>query len=148
MSTSIGTKNGLKNGLSRDHNRSTSFSEASTASSPPSSLMDNSSGLWDVSQEWILIFDNLLKHPRGRAKGCKCDMCVVEYGVKSSSTFSGLEPNSIGGVNKKTARANSTPVTPSADHFRWSPNNSSSSFNNGASAASVSPPGIGMVGII
>ena len=34
------------------------------------------SRLWDSGQEWILIFDNLLKHPGGKAsKGCKCDIC-------------------------------------------------------------------------
>ena len=34
------------------------------------------SQLWDSGQEWILIFDNLLKHPGGKvSKGCKCDIC-------------------------------------------------------------------------
>jgi hypothetical protein len=37
------------------------------------------SRLWDSGQEWILIFDNLLKHPGGKAgKGCKCDMCEMQ----------------------------------------------------------------------
>ena len=28
-------------------------------------------------QDWILIFDNLLKHPSGKAsRGCRCDMCL------------------------------------------------------------------------
>jgi len=32
--------------------------------------------LWGEGQEWILIFDRLLKHPRGvRSKGCWCDLC-------------------------------------------------------------------------
>ena len=37
------------------------------------------SRLWDSGQEWILIFDNLLKHPGGKvSKGCKCDMCEMQ----------------------------------------------------------------------
>ena len=37
------------------------------------------SQLWDSGQEWILIFDNLLKHPGGKvSKGCKCDMCQIQ----------------------------------------------------------------------
>ena len=37
------------------------------------------SRLWDSGQDWILIFDNLLKHPGGKAsKGCKCDMCEMQ----------------------------------------------------------------------
>ena len=37
------------------------------------------SQLWDSGQEWILIFDNLLKHPGGKVgKGCKCDMCEMQ----------------------------------------------------------------------
>ena len=39
------------------------------------------SQLWDSGQEWILIFDNLLKHPGGKVgKGCKCDMCEMQKG--------------------------------------------------------------------
>jgi hypothetical protein len=41
--------------------------------------------LWDDGQEWILIFDNLLKHPRGKTKGCKCDMCLMEKGSSGLS---------------------------------------------------------------
>jgi hypothetical protein len=30
--------------------------------------------LWDEDHRWILMFDNLLKHPGGKTKGCKCDV--------------------------------------------------------------------------
>ena len=40
--------------------------------------IDLDEDLWDSGQEWILIFDNLLKHPRGRGRGCKCDMCLLD----------------------------------------------------------------------
>ena len=44
------------------------------------------SQLWDSGQEWILIFDNLLKHPGGKAsKGCKCDICQRS---KNDDTYS------------------------------------------------------------
>eukprot|EP00096_Caligus_rogercresseyi_P004598 TRINITY_DN1894_c0_g1_i8.p1 TRINITY_DN1894_c0_g1~~TRINITY_DN1894_c0_g1_i8.p1 ORF type:complete len:1296 (-),score=334.58 TRINITY_DN1894_c0_g1_i8:1093-4980(-) len=47
--------------------------DASSSSSPP---------LWDSGQEWILIFDRLLKHPGGASpsKGCKCDLCLLNRG--------------------------------------------------------------------
>ena len=50
---------------------------------PPGGISDRVeeelSRLWDSGQEWILIFDNLLKHPGGKvSKGCKCDMCEMQ----------------------------------------------------------------------
>lgn len=34
--------------------------------------------LFDSAQDWILQFDShVLKHPRGRTRGCRCDMCSV-----------------------------------------------------------------------
>ena len=33
--------------------------------------------LWDPGQEWIQIFDNLLKHPQGVKRGCSCDICCL-----------------------------------------------------------------------
>ena len=33
--------------------------------------------LWDPGQEWIQIFDNLLKHPQGVKRGCSCDICSL-----------------------------------------------------------------------
>jgi len=38
--------------------------------------------LWDPGQEWIQIFDNLLKHPQGVKRGCSCDICSM---AKSSA---------------------------------------------------------------
>ena len=38
-------------------------------------LADCNSQLWDPGQEWIIIFDNLLKHPGGVKRGCSCDIC-------------------------------------------------------------------------
>ena len=39
------------------------------------SVQENTSDLWDPSQEWIQIFDKLMKHPGGAKKGCSCDIC-------------------------------------------------------------------------
>ena len=37
------------------------------------------SSLWGSGQEWILIFDKLLKHPNGKPKrGCRCDVCEAD----------------------------------------------------------------------
>ena len=44
--------------------------------------LDLDEDLWDSGQEWILIFDNLLKHPRGRGRGCKCDMCLLDKNLE------------------------------------------------------------------
>ena len=33
--------------------------------------------LWGPGQEWITIFDNLLKHPQGIKRGCSCDICSL-----------------------------------------------------------------------
>lgn len=30
--------------------------------------------VWGVDEKWILQFDNIIKHPGGRAKGCKCEI--------------------------------------------------------------------------
>ena len=69
---------------------------------------------WNVSnvtnepnlKEWILIFDNLLKHPSGKAsKGCRCDMClrlkppIVPASPTSPRLFSHHRPaRSISGI--------------------------------------------------
>lgn len=30
--------------------------------------------LWDPSSRWILQWDNIVKHPGARARGCHCDV--------------------------------------------------------------------------
>lgn len=30
--------------------------------------------LWDPSSSWILQWDNIVKHPGARARGCHCDI--------------------------------------------------------------------------
>lgn len=30
--------------------------------------------LWDASSRWILQWDNIVKHPGARARGCHCDI--------------------------------------------------------------------------
>ena len=57
---------------SESSNSTTSSSSPKVTKTDPLLDVDD---LWDEGQEWILIFDNLLKHPRGKAKGCHCDMC-------------------------------------------------------------------------
>jgi len=32
--------------------------------------------VWDPGQDWIQIFDRLLKHPQGPTRGCRCDICT------------------------------------------------------------------------
>jgi len=45
--------------------------------------------LWDPGQEWIQIFDNLLKHPQGVKRGCSCDICLLaKYPAMHSSPLS------------------------------------------------------------
>ncbi|XP_071744972.1 CLIP-associating protein 1-A isoform X32 [Lepeophtheirus salmonis] len=63
---------------------------SSSASTSLCSLDVNES-LWDSGQEWILIFDKLLKHPGGSpCKGCKCDLCLVNRGGSPPSASSSL----------------------------------------------------------
>lgn len=30
--------------------------------------------IWDPSSSWILQWDNIIKHPGARARGCHCDI--------------------------------------------------------------------------
>lgn len=30
--------------------------------------------IWDPSSSWILQWDNIVKHPGARARGCQCDV--------------------------------------------------------------------------
>ena len=54
------------------------------------------SQLWDSGQEWILIFDNLLKHPGGKVgKGCKCDMCEMQRPTSRCYTTSTSSSNEM-----------------------------------------------------
>lgn len=41
-----------------------------TVKCPP----DPDESLWGVEDKWILQFDNIIKHPGGRAKGCECEI--------------------------------------------------------------------------
>ena len=54
------------------------------------------SRLWESGQEWILIFDNLLKHPGGKvSKGCKCDMCEMQKFQHNSAACSNITTNTV-----------------------------------------------------
>jgi hypothetical protein len=45
--------------------------------------------LWGPGQEWIIIFDNLLKHPQGIKKGCSCDICsLARYPIRPACPLS------------------------------------------------------------
>ena len=66
-----------------DQSRPNSVEKSSSSDDPKMGISDRVeeelSRLWDSGQEWILIFDNLLKHPGGKvSKGCKCDMCQMQ----------------------------------------------------------------------
>ena len=101
---------------SSESSAGSSSSTSSAGSSAKSSVGNNNinmkisdkveeelSQLWDSGQEWILIFDNLLKHPGGKVgKGCKCDMCEMQKGpnnghhgcYNNDSAFESLENSS------------------------------------------------------
>lgn len=48
--------------------------------------------LWGTDLMWILYYDNVMKHPGGRVKGCRCDVhrrpgeyimiCRLDYNLK------------------------------------------------------------------
>ena len=104
-------------GSTKGKSPSSSFVEAKTPRSRPVPYKSSSSSakkfsldldedLWDSGQEWILIFDNLLKHPGGKSRGCKCDMCVLE---KSPGSLCSLHNDSgssfLGGGGHGEARS-------------------------------------------
>ncbi|XP_025269784.1 CLIP-associating protein 1-A isoform X7 [Camponotus floridanus] len=57
--------------------------------------------LWDASSRWILQWDNIVKHPGARARGCHCDIHKPPW----------LYPDLVGKDNDETDRAiKSAPV--------------------------------------
>ena len=61
----------------------------SSSSRPVSSYSSASTDLiWEPEQEWIQIFDSLLKHPQGIKKGCSCDICDFERSSSASPRLS------------------------------------------------------------
>ena len=42
---------------------------------------------WDPGQDWILVFDRLLKHPQGPGRGCRCDICEIEADTGEDSVW-------------------------------------------------------------
>ncbi|XP_061940817.1 CLIP-associating protein 1-A isoform X19 [Apis cerana] len=62
--------------------------------------------LWDPSSKWILQWDNIVKHPGARARGCHCDIHKPPW----------LYPNLVGKISDETDRAviKSAPVKRSA----------------------------------
>lgn len=73
-----------------------SLTPSPTIYSPCKTGDEEIDNLWDSGQEWILIFDKLLKHPRGRTKGCKCDMCLLEKNQHYEN--SDFQPDFLKGV--------------------------------------------------
>ena len=72
--------------------------------------LDLDDQLWDSGQEWILIFDNLLKHPRGQVRGCKCDMCVDP--TTTSPTSLGSSASLHRAARTRSGRSNSSSIVP------------------------------------
>lgn len=70
---------------SEDPTPSAKEAPTSPTSAKPGGGLDE--GLWDSGQEWILIFDRLLKHPRGRSRGCKCDMCEMDKAAGGAPAY-------------------------------------------------------------
>ncbi|XP_043786070.1 CLIP-associating protein 1-A isoform X3 [Apis laboriosa] len=61
--------------------------------------------LWDPSSKWILQWDNIVKHPGARARGCHCDIHKPPW----------LYPDLVGKISDETDRAiKSAPVKRSA----------------------------------
>ena len=67
-------------GSSLDKSPASSLSDLPPKVSSSSSTVEAElQSLWGSDQEWILIFDKLLKHPNGKPKkGCKCDLCEAQ----------------------------------------------------------------------
>lgn len=47
--------------------------------SPVKCPPDPDEDVWGVEEKWILQFDNIIKHPGGRAKGCECEIHVSSW---------------------------------------------------------------------
>ena len=92
------------------------------SSSPTSSSNNHNEDdddLWDSGQEWILIFDRLLKHPRGKAsKGCRCDMCQIGKHFEDGGVDDALD--SRGFVRTRSLRAKRSAASPRASRHRES----------------------------
>ena len=50
---------------------------------------------WDPGQDWILVFDRLLKHPQGPGRGCRCDICEIEADTGEDSVWYYSRPYTI-----------------------------------------------------
>lgn len=44
--------------------------------------------LWDPSSSWILKWDNIVKHPGARARGCHCDIHKPPWLYPDLGTYS------------------------------------------------------------
>ena len=72
------SSDGSSRGSSVEKSHNSSSNSNSNSTNISDKVEEELSKLWDSGQEWILIFDNLLKHPGGKvSKGCQCDMCEM-----------------------------------------------------------------------
>jgi hypothetical protein len=46
--------------------------------------------VWGQDMKWILQFDNVIKHPGGKCKGCHCDVHDRARGLESGTKFTGI----------------------------------------------------------
>ena len=107
------------------NNSSTSLTSTPRKKSSVTSPSDLDPELWDSGQEWILIFDNLLKHPRGKVRGCRCDMCEVDKGqMDDLYTFQRSRSGrfSLGEVKAENKREFHSDFIGIEEENRWSQN--------------------------
>lgn len=57
--------------------------------------------LWDEASKWILQWDNIIKHPGGRASGCHCDIHKPSW-CNNSGIFENLSKNVRGSRDRVT----------------------------------------------
>ncbi|KAK6619990.1 hypothetical protein RUM44_006390 [Polyplax serrata] len=47
---------------------------------------DPDENVWGIDDKWILQFDNIMKHPGGRAKGCDCEIHAASWRTRGTRT--------------------------------------------------------------
>ena len=51
--------------------------------------------IWDDSSSWILQWDNIMKHPGARARGCHCDVHKPPWLYPNLGTYNSTQIHQI-----------------------------------------------------
>ena len=132
----------------RSLNSNSSTSDTSHLTSLTSPSLDKIevelSSLWGSEQEWILIFDSLLKHPMGKAeKGCKCDICQVGKPGSSNSRRKSENSSLITIPTKRNTMMNVTAPLHNCEHFAsvtLSSNQNTTDYRIGSEGLNIANP--------